>query len=520
MEGKRLVSKDNNRRLGILFQYLQMGLSIIISFIYTPIMLNILGTSEYGVYNLANSIISYLSLLSLGFGASYIRFYSKYKIDDDSNAVKRLNGLYLMVFCFIGVIAFICGWILSNNVSIVFNDTYTDDNKKIAEILMKIMAFNLAWSFPASVFSSYVISQERFVFQKILNMMKSVLGPFLTLPFLLLGYGSIGMVLITTMVTLVADFINIFYCIQKLNMRFSFEKFDFKLLKEIFNFSLFIALNQVIDQVNWATDKVILGKVCGSAMVAYYSIGAQINTYFTQFSTAISSVYVPEIHRIEMLKITDVEKNEKHTYVFTKVGRVQFILLTLILTGFILFGPFFISIWAGEEYTSSYYVALLLMFPALIPLIQNIGVEVQRAKNKHQFRSIVYLCMALINVIISVIFAKFWGDIGAALGTTLSLIFANGIIMNVFYHKVIGINIIHFWKQIMQMLPCVLMPFVIMAVICYMFKVDTLVKFLIGVVIYVCIYFFFVFFWGMNREEKDIVGKFLKKFVKKEMKND
>lgn len=506
-----LISKENNRRLGIVLQYLQMGLSVLISFIYTPIMLRILGSSEYGIYNLANSIISYLNLLSLGFGASYIRFYSRYKSKNDLNGISNLNGLFLMVFVCIGFIALISGIVLSNNVSIIFNDTYSTHDKEVGKVLMIIMAFNLAWSFPASVFTSYVTAQEKFIFQKMLNMTKTILGPFLTLPLLLLGYGSIGMVTITTVVTLSADLINIFYCINKIDMRFSFSKFDMSLLKEIYGFSIFIAINQIIDQINWATDKVILGRICNGTVVAYYSIGAQINTYFTQFSTAISSVYVPEIHKIETSSFNNDEKNKMHTDLFTQVGRLQFIILSLILTGFVVFGQYFISIWAGKDYTSSYYVALLLMTPALVPLIQNIGIEVQRAKNMHQFRSVIYFIMAIINIVISIQFAKQWGEIGAALGTTISLVLANVIAMNIFYHKKIGIDIVYFWKQIFKLIPSIIVPFLIMIILCQFIVINTFAKFGIGILLYIVIYLVFVYFIGLKKTEKDIVKKCLTK---------
>ena len=64
---------------GVILMYVQMILNIVITIFTTPIIINILGQSEYGLYNLAASIISYLNLFTLGFGASYIRFYSKYK---------------------------------------------------------------------------------------------------------------------------------------------------------------------------------------------------------------------------------------------------------------------------------------------------------------------------------------------------------------------------------------------------------------------------------------------------------
>lgn len=505
-----MISKSTNRKIGIILQYTQMGLSILISFIYTPIMLKILGASEYGLYNLSNSVISYLSLLSLGFGASYIRFYSRYKAHNNEDGIGRLNGLYIIVFTLMGLIALICGALLVDNISIILNDTYTQSDKQIGKVLMIIMTVNLAWSFPASIFTAYVTSQERFIFQKLLNMMRTVLGPFLTLPILLMGYGSIGMVTVSTVVTLIADVINIVYC-KRIGLKFIFHDIDVGLFKEIFKFSIFIAINQVIDQINWATDKVILGKVCSGTVVAYYSIGAQINTYFTQFSTTVSSVFVPEIHRIESSEMTYSEKNYRHTDLFTKVGRIQFILLSWILSGFFLFGKYFISIWAGEEYGSSYYVALILMTPAIIPLIQNTGIEIQRAKNKHQFRSIVYLIMAIINIIISIYLSRWWADIGAALGTMVSLVLGNGIVMNVFYQKVIGINIIYFWKKILLMMPSVIVTYVIALIVLQYYPIDVLWKFVLGILMYTLMFFSFMFIWGLDADEKSFITKLIRR---------
>lgn len=503
------MNSNTQRKLAVILQYAQMLLSILISFIYTPIMLKILGQAEYGIYNLSNSIISYLSLLSLGFGASYIRFYSRYKRQDDELGIGRLNGLFLITFLLIGTVALVCGVLLSENVELFFNDTYTENDKSIAHVLMLFMSVNLALSFPTSVFNSYIMAQERFVFQKLLNIIRTIIGPFLTLPVLLMGWGSIGMVVVTTVVGLFVDVVNILFCISKLKMRFDMSHPDFMLLKEIAGFSVFIAINQVIDQINWMTDKMILGKVCSSSAVAVYTIGAQINTYFTSFSTAISSVFVPQIHRIENTVADEKSRNHAHTELFVKVGRIQFMLLILILTGFIFFGRFFIRIWAGPDYGTSYYVALLLMCPAAIPLIQNIGIEVQRAKNKHQFRSIVYLIMAILNVAISIIFAMQWGEIGAAFGTTISLVIANGVVMNIFYHKVIKLDMLYFWREITKFIPALILPIGsgVILTLCYSFR--GVLDFMIFIVVYLLIYCISMYLFGMNQSEKKLITKLL-----------
>lgn len=504
------MTSSNEKKLGVILQYSQMALSIMISFIYTPVMLRILGQAQYGIYNLSNSIISYLSLLSLGFGASYIRFYSRYKKENDTKGISKLNGLFMIVFVTMGVIALSSGLCLSRNVSLFFNETYSSEDLRTAKVLMIFMSFNLALSFPTSVFTSYVTSQEKFVFQKLISMVKTVVSPFLTLPILLMGYGSIGMVLITTLVTLFVDISNALFCIKKLKMSFDFHKPELHLLKEIAIFSSFIAMNQIIDQINWATDKVVLGKICTSGAVAIYAIGSQINTYYLQFSTAISGVFVPQVNRIVASDQSETSKNKQLTDVFTRVGRVQFIILMLILTGFTFFGRFFVLKWAGNGYLNAYYVALLLITPATIPLIQNIGIEIQRAKNMHQFRSYVYLGMAFLNVTISILFAMIWGEIGAALGTTISLVIANGFIMNWYYHKKIGLNVLYFWKEIGKFIPALVIP-VLTGVLLNIRPTTSLVGFAVRVMIYTIVYVLSFYFLGINDFEKNQVEKILRK---------
>ena len=305
-----------------------MGLNTIILLVFIPIMLKILGSNEYGIYNLASSIIAYLSLLSLGFGASYLRFYNlKKKVDVDS--VGGLNSLYLIVFLIMGIIALVLGVFLSLNVEIFYNDTYTEQEIDIARTLTLILAINLSISFSASLFVSYITSQERFIFLKLVNMGKTIVGPLVNVVLLYMGYGSIGMVVSTTILSLLIDCINICFCLKKLHMPFSIKKIEWKLIKSIAFFSIFIAINQIIDQINWQTDKIILGKMINGTAVAIYAIGATINTMFVQFSTAISNVFAPKVNAI--VSKNEPDMNKQLTHLFIKVGRMQWFVLILIL---------------------------------------------------------------------------------------------------------------------------------------------------------------------------------------------
>lgn len=499
------ISQTRQRQLGVVLTYIQMALSILFNLVTTPIILKILGQSEYGLYNLTSSIISYLSLLTLGFGASYIRFYSRYKSQNDEEGVQRLNGLYMIVFCIMGLVALVLGLVLSFNSSIMFNDTYSAQDLHTAKILMLLLTFNMAISFPMSVYTSIISSQERFIFQKIVNIGKTVISPALSIVVIFFGFGSIGMVLVTTIISLVIDFCNIYYCKKKLKAKFKFGKIDKPLLKEIAIFALFIAINQLIDQINTQTDKIILGKMINSSAVAIYAIAATVQSMYVNFSTAVNSVFAPKIHTIINSGEKDVD--DKLTDLFIKIGRIQYFILMLIMTGFIFFGKYFINLWAGADYDVAYYLVLILMIPSTVPLIQNIGIEIQRAKNKHQFRSLVYLLVAVINVVISIILCKFYGIIGVTVGTAFANIVGCCIIMDIYYHKKLGINMIKFWKSIARASLGLIIPAITGALIMKFAKFTNILIYLAFIIIYAIIYFISIYFLGMNRSEKGIIKK-------------
>ena len=372
---------------------------------------------------------------------------------------------------------------------------------------MALLVVNIAASFPASVFFSYITAKERFLFQRLVGMLRTVLNPIVMLPLLLMGYGSIALVLVTLILTAISDAVSIWYCVKKLRMRITFGKFDFGLLRDMAGFSFFIFLNEIINQINWTVDTTLLGIISGTAATAIYGVGAQINQYYMALSTSISGVFTPQINRI----VARGEGDEQLTRLFTRVGRIQFMLLMLVLTGFIFVGMPFIQAWGGAEYAPAYWVALLLIGPVTVPLIQNIGIEIQRAKNMHQFRSKVYFCMAIGNAIVSVPLGMKFGGIGCALGTAISMIVGNGFIMNWYYQAHIGLDMVYFWKRILGIVPAML-PAIALGVAAV--RLHTFTGYsgvLLFAVPYAAVYAAGLYRFAMDESERDMVRSVVRK---------
>jgi hypothetical protein len=104
------------------------------------------------------------------------------------------------------------------------------------------MIINTAFTFPAIVFNSYVSAREKFVFQKSLLIVKTVLNPVFIVGVLLLGYGSVGMAVAVTVLSLLVELVNLWFCLRKAGMELRFGHFNPKLLKVLFVFSCFLFL--------------------------------------------------------------------------------------------------------------------------------------------------------------------------------------------------------------------------------------------------------------------------------------
>jgi len=376
-----------------------------------------------------------------------------------------------------------------------------------ARIMMLLVILNLAFTFPLSVFGSIINAYENLVFQKLVNILRVLIYPCIMIPFLLTGHKAITVVVVTTILNMLTLLMNYWFCMKKLKIQIHFHKFEWDLLKEISGYSFFIFLNYLVDRIYWSTGQFVLGIIAGTTAVAIYAIAITFQTYYMSFSTSISNVFLPKITTMITNNCSDKEVSD----LFIKTGRVQFIIMSFILSGFILFGQSFIHLWAGKGYESSYIIALIIMVPLTLPLIQNLGITILQAKNQQKFRSLLYITISILSLGISIPLAKLYGGIGCAIGTSIALIAGNIITMNIYYYKKVGINIPIFWSEIFKMA----IPVIIITAID--FYINTLIfnDHISGMIYKLCLFLAFylpiVYKFGTNQYEKDLILSILNK---------
>lgn len=511
----RRIGEKRQLGLGIILSYATEAIEMLSGLIYTPIMLSLLGQSEYGLYQLVYSVVSYLSLIGLGFSSSYQRYYAKAKREGETE-VAKLNSMFVVVFGIMSLICLFCGTIMVLNAESIFGNKLTASEVEKSKIMLGLAIVSMSLTFPNSLFTSHIAANKQFVFQRIVVLLQRLINPFICVPLLLLGYGSIGLVVVSTALTVIAFISNIVFCRSHLQMKFSFKNLRFTKLKEIWGFTFFIFLNQIVNQINWNVDKYLLGRYCGTVVVAVYSIGGQLRNYFSLFSTSVSNVFIPQVNEIA----SRTDENEEMDKLFTKVGRTQAMILFLIFTGFLFFGKPFIFLWAGPGYNESYYIALMTMASLLVPYMQNLGVEIQRAKNKHRIRSIAYAVMAVLNIAISIPLIKQYGATGAAVGTVIAVVICNGIFMNVYYARYIRLDIRGFWKRILRLTAGLPIPILVGVLLNTILPSVSWGILLIKIAAYAMVYMLSMYWFGNNATDRAMLKSVVLGFLgKKSMKN-
>lgn len=504
-----MTKQRSQLRDGVMLSYLNLLISTMIPFFYTPIVLKLLGQAEYGLYSLANSVIHYLSLLSFGFGNTITRYLSKYRAEGDLESERKTFGFFLLLYGGLSILVLIGGFFISQNTELFFDQSLSASELEKLKILTLVMTVNTALSFPHSVFYSIMTAHERFIFRQSVDVAFTIMVPVVNLIALYMGFASVGMAITSLMVQAATTAVHAFYCLKILKIRPIFTMLPKKLVREMCGFSLFVFLATIADMLFWATDKVILGMLASTVAVAIYNIGGTFNNIVMSLSTSISGVLVP---RIIGMVVTDTPKEEWSNLVI-RVGRLQFIIVGLIISGFAVFGRAFIEMWAGSDYADSFWVAVLTLFPLCIPLIQNTALSILTAQNKHQFRSGMYFCIAVANAVSTYLIVPYMGIIGAALCTCVSYLLGQGLIMNIYYYKVTELDIPRFWSNILRMsivpggmLLCGLW-------LLERFSIDNWFVFFAGVAVYTLVYALLMYRFSMNDYEKDIIRKPLRKLL-------
>ena len=507
-----MFNKQRERKIGIIIGYISTFVAAIVSLIYIPLLLKYIGKSEYGLYQLVGSVMAYFSTMYSSLSTSVVRYYSKYLATKDESNMCNTLAISRRIYRYASLLVIIIAIPIILLIAKIYRRSLSAWEIRESIFMFGIMIANLLVFLNNAIYSSAIIASERFIFRKSLDLISQMLQPFAVVLLLLQYKYAFIIVLVQLIFNSAISILNYWYFKEKLQIPVVYHENNKELVKGLFSLTLSILVVAIVDQIFWKTDQLILGQMYGTSTVAVYAIGSQINSLFISIGCVIPGICLPMITKI----IEQKNSNSELSKIFAKLGRYQAYILFPIDAGVLLFGKEFIYLLAGKDFGESYYVALLLMLPYTIDLLETHGQSILQAKGIYKYRTYVMIIAAFINIALTLIWARQFGMLGAALATTFSIGISMGLVMNIIYFRKASLDVGLFWKNVLQ----IGLGTVIAIIIGYfgirrVSFTNLYIQLIVHVFLFLIIYCLIMYLIIMNKEEREIVNKVVSKIFKK-----
>ncbi|QKX06873.1 oligosaccharide flippase family protein [Aquimarina sp. TRL1] len=495
---------------GAFLNYLTIVLTNVIGLVLTPFIISKIGDAEYGVYTAIGALIGSISVLDFGLTNTIVRFVAKYQAEKDKKGEENFLATVLLIYVFIALLIASVGTVFYFYLEDYFTKM-SEEEIALSKKMFLILIFNLTISLPGGSFTGICSGYEMFVFPKTLNIIRYLVRSVMIVALLYMGGNALSIVILDTVLNVFIILSSIYFVFRKLNVKIKLHRWSNDFVIEILGYSVWVFVFALVGMFQWKAGHIVLGGISIPEVLAIYGVGIMLGSYYGAFSTAISGVFLPRATKMSVGNAS----GEELTSMMIKVGRLSFMVLLFILTAFSLFGKQFVFLWVGENYYDSWVIALLIMVAYTVPLVQAFGNSILEAKNKLSFKAVLYLTFMLVGTGIGALLAKEKGALGMITGSLIGWIVVQNV-MNIYYHKVIKLNIFRFFKELInKILPVAILVFIIGWFINYL-PGEGWFNFILKGVLYSLCYASLMYLLGMVSYEKDIfknaIGSILSKF--------
>ena len=502
----------NKKAWGVIFSYLLIVVDGLVALLFVPFLLDGLGQDEYGLYRLLYSTAAYLAVLDFGIGGTITRYIVKFKTENDLKSQENFMAMGLLIYGALAAITMLVSVVMALIIPYMYNASIAPERMREAQLIFLILCSTIAVTLFSHAYTGLFSAYERFSYTKISNIAKIVIR----VVFIVIGIrfwkSAMLVAVVDFLLAVVLLLIHIGYGRFSVKCRIKLHRWDGRLAKEAFFFTLAILIQSIVNQFNTNVANVVLGIYTTTAVIAMYSLVLQLYNMYAGLSTAISTVYLPSISATVFRGASDEDVTKK----IIEPSRIQLVVLLLAASGFVVFGKEFISLWVGAGYEEVHLLTCILMIFALIDLSQNTIDSVLKAKNKMLGKSLILAASTAVNFLITLLLVPRMGAMGAVIGSCFSLIFGYGVALNIYYHKVIHINMFMFYRKtyttiILATLACMAVGFGIG----YVNPLGGWVGFMAEAAVYVVVFAVLMYFIGLNKGEKNLIKGKMKRFLHK-----
>ena len=496
----------NNRKqigIGAVISYVAIIANIVVGLVYTPWMIRQIGQSQYGLYTLANSLIT-LFLIDFGLSSAAARYVSNYHAEGRENEVNNFLGVIYKFYIIVDCVIFIVLTVLFFFIDRIYINLTAEELRQFKVVYIIAASFNIV-NLPFVTLNGILTAYEKFIQLKLADLMYRAAVVGLTVAVLMLNWGLYALVAANAVAGILIILYKFIIIKAATNVRVNFRYKDKELFSEIFTFSFWTTVCTFASRLIFNITPTILGIVANSTAIAVFGVITQIEGYSYTITTAINGMFMPTISKIYAQR-GDI--NESLMPLMIKVGRFQFALNGLLIVGFAFVGKSFINLWVGADYSDAYYGILLVIIPGLFFNSLQVANTALTVMNKVKIQAVIGLICGVINVVISFVASNIYGVIGACVSICIAYS-VRAILYIIIDKKVMQYNMGQFvLKCYLRMAPVIIVTLGFGVLINYFIADGGWFKLILKAFIIIVIYLISVIAFGLSKyERKNILNK-------------
>ena len=427
-------------KAGAVLSYAAVGFNALAGLLYTPWMVSCIGPDDYALYTLAISVVNFF-LMDFGLSNAAARFLSKFYAEDRSDKANEFLGIIYKLYFVISAVIFIILAVIYLFIGEVYSNL-SADQLIIFKGLYLVVAIYSVISFPCMVFNGVLAANERFVGLNLCNLLQKVLTVLLVVLALLYGFGVFALVLVNALTSLFFAGAKYVLIRKKTAARAQLRFWDKCAVEDALGFSVWVAITNICARCIFLIMPSILAIVSQSWEIALFGLAASLEGYVYTAASALGNLFMPRVSRI----LYGENNGESLQTLMTKVGRIQLYVVGLIFVGFLTLGQHFVDLWMGPQYSKLYACTIVLIIPSVFELPQMIGATAVEASANVRWRALIFIAMAVANIIMSLLLGGVWGAFGVSLSICIAYLIRT-ICMNFIYKIKLGIKITCFFRE-------------------------------------------------------------------------
>ena len=483
-------------KAGAVISYIAIGINLVIGLVYTPWMINSIGKDNYGLYILATSVIT-LFMFDFGLGNAVTRFVSRYLVEGRQDKVNNFVGMVSRLYLCIDAALFIILLSVYFFIPTIYKELTPAEIEKF-KVVYAIAACFSVMSFPFIPLDGIITAHERFVQLKLCELFNKIFLVVTMALCLLWGYGLYALVTVNAIAGLFTILLKIMVVKKYSQVTPNLKYRNKQSFNEIVGYSWWVTVGALAQRLIFNIAPTILGMVSGSVEIALFGIAATFEAYVFTFASALNGLFLPKV-----TQMTLKEDSNAVLSLMIRVGRIQIVIIGLLVVGFICLGSDFITLWLGAGYEKVYPAVVLLIIPSFFYLPQLIGSNAVLAMNKVKKQAIVFVVMGVFNLVAGYFLATKWGAVGFAISIFLAYMIRT-VGMDMVFYRDLKLNVFSFFREsFIKMTPSLLISGVCSWLVCYIMPSHTWIMWGINAFCVVALYLVIMYFLGMRKEEKE-----------------